>query len=169
MSKGINVYDQVHGQFGSIMEAKASELTKQAASEEPCIFLSHNHDAITLSIERGITASTDLIAFVSEKTFDSCWVPYEIGFGKRAEKYLSALRLNDIPELPSYLNIRAVRRLEGVTDLNTYLKKVKTRESGPNHFSGTLGYLRKLTEEAETDKVLPDFSSYHTLRNYLDK
>lgn len=41
MSKGINVYDQVRGQFGSIMEAKASELTKQAATDEPCIFLSH--------------------------------------------------------------------------------------------------------------------------------
>jgi hypothetical protein len=41
MSKGINVYDQVRGQFGSIMEAKASELTKQAAADEPCIFLSH--------------------------------------------------------------------------------------------------------------------------------
>jgi hypothetical protein len=31
----------VRGQFGSITEANASELTKQAASGEPCIFLSH--------------------------------------------------------------------------------------------------------------------------------
>ena len=41
MSTGINVYDRLRGKFGSIMEAKASELTKQAATNEPCIFLSH--------------------------------------------------------------------------------------------------------------------------------
>ncbi|MEI6078701.1 MAG: toll/interleukin-1 receptor domain-containing protein [Verrucomicrobiota bacterium] len=52
---------------------------------------SDNHDAITVFIERGITASSDLMACLSKDTFNSCWVPYEIGFGKRAEKYLSAL------------------------------------------------------------------------------
>jgi hypothetical protein len=41
MSKGINVYERARDQFGSIIEAKASELTKQAAANEPCIFLSH--------------------------------------------------------------------------------------------------------------------------------
>ena len=42
MSKGINVYDQVRDQFGSILEAKAADATKLAAETEPCIFLSHN-------------------------------------------------------------------------------------------------------------------------------
>src|SRR5689334_5444083 len=41
MSKGINVYDKVRGAFGSIMEAKASDLQKEGAIKSPCIFLSH--------------------------------------------------------------------------------------------------------------------------------
>jgi hypothetical protein len=77
--------------------------------------------------------------------------------------------LNDIPKLPSYLNIQAVDQLNGVEDLNAYLKKVKKREHDTHNFSGTLGYLRKLTEAAEMGKPLPSFSTYHSLRNYLDK
>jgi hypothetical protein len=48
---------------------------------------SDDHDAITLFIERGVTASSDLMACISKDTFNSCWVPYEIGFAKRAEKF----------------------------------------------------------------------------------
>jgi len=43
MSKGINVYDKVRSAFGRIMEAKASDLQKEGAIKEPCIFLSHIH------------------------------------------------------------------------------------------------------------------------------
>src|SRR5437879_1756631 len=42
MSKGINVYDKVRIAFGSINEA--AKLEKQAASDEPCIFLSHKDE-----------------------------------------------------------------------------------------------------------------------------
>jgi hypothetical protein len=128
---------------------------------------SNDHTAITLFIERGINASTDLMACISNETLHSCWVPYEIGFGKRANKYLGCLRLNDTPKLPSYLSI--VHRLNGIEDLNGYLKNVKKRKNGLHSFSGTLDYVRELTEAAEIDSVLPSFSSYHTLRNYLDR
>lgn len=130
---------------------------------------SNNHDAITVFIERGIAASSDLMTCVSKQTFNSCWVPYEIGFGKSAEKYLSALRLNDITSLPSYLNIRAVDRLNGVEELNAYLKTVQKRNYDTQNFSGNLGYLRKLTEAAEIDESFPSVSAHHSLRNFLDR
>jgi len=130
---------------------------------------SDDHDAITLFIERGIITSTDLMVCMSAETFDSCWVPYEIGFGKRDEKHLSALRLNDIPKLPSYLNIHFVDQLDGVGDLNAYLKKVKNRGHGTRHFSGSGAYSTSLREDAELKAVLPSFSSFHSLRNFLDE
>ena len=126
----------------------------------------NDHVAITLFIERGINSSTDLMAFVSKETFHSYWVPYEIGFGKRAGKNLCSLRLNDTPKLPSYLNI--VRRIDGIRDLKKYLKDVKKREHESHLFSGTRGYLALLTEEVETDDALENFSRSYSLRNYLD-
>lgn len=69
--------------------------------------------------------------------------------------------------LPSFLNIRAVRRLGGIGELNSYLKEVKYREHGTEHFSGAAGYTR-LTEQAELDAALPNLRLFHPLRNYLD-
>jgi hypothetical protein len=42
MSRGINVYEALRESFGTINESKAME--KQAASDKPCIFLSHKSD-----------------------------------------------------------------------------------------------------------------------------
>ena len=130
---------------------------------------SDNHEAITLSIERGITSSTDLIVFVSEKTFGSWWVPYEIGYGKKTDIFLSYLRLNDTPTVPSYLNISAVRHIDGIGDLCSYLKEVKYRSNSSQQFSGSRSYIQLLTEEAESNEALSNPSSYQTLRKYLDQ
>ena len=42
MSKGINVYDEVRRSFGTINESR--EMEKRAASDKPCIFLSHKSE-----------------------------------------------------------------------------------------------------------------------------
>jgi hypothetical protein len=128
-----------------------------------------NHETITMSIERGITTSTELMVFVSEETFHSWWVPYEIGYGKKAEKYLSSLRLNDTPTVPSYLNIPAVRQIDGIEDLNIYLREVHKRDSSERSTNAALRYLQSLNEDVEMDKVLTNFSGSHPLCNYLDK
>ena len=163
MSKGANIYDRVRGQVGSILEARAADLTKLAAGKDPCIFLSHKNEdkdavkaigeyiknaginiyldaedadlqkavrdrddvKITAFIERGIQYSSDVMVLVSDKTQGSWCVPYEFGFGKNGGKYLASMRLKAVANPPSYLKI--VRRLENITDLNTYLKEVQGR------------------------------------------
>ncbi|MEI7733373.1 MAG: toll/interleukin-1 receptor domain-containing protein [Verrucomicrobiota bacterium] len=128
----------------------------------------NNYEAITQSIERGITYSTDLMACVSATTFHSCWVPYEIGFAKRAKKHLCALRLNDIQNLPSYLSIQAVQKLDGISELKAYLKGVKHRRHGVRNVSATFRYMDLLTEGDETDAALENFSNTQLLHRFLD-
>lgn len=81
--------------------------------------------AITQSIERGLSFCTNVICVVSEETVNSWWVPYEIGFGKRAEKPLATLILKDTVTIPSYLEITQL--LKGTRTLNEYLIEVSKK------------------------------------------
>ena len=91
---------------------------------------SNDHKAITAAIELGISHSTDLLAYITSSTLSttssSVWVPFEIGFAKRNNNYLAALKSKDVPTLPSYLEI--VRRINGIADLNAYLQEVISRK-----------------------------------------
>ncbi|MFP3596979.1 toll/interleukin-1 receptor domain-containing protein [Chryseobacterium sp. SIMBA_029] len=91
---------------------------------------------ITESIKKGIRASTHMLVVVSEKTYKSHWVPFEIGYGhasmvdqddlREDEKTvkLSVLTLKDISQksLPDYLQVGYLIR--GTKSLNTYLSKI---------------------------------------------
>ncbi|OZQ77436.1 toll/interleukin-1 receptor domain-containing protein [Paenibacillus odorifer] len=83
--------------------------------------------AITKNIENGLTVSTNVFCIVSEKTVNSWWVPYEIGFGKRAEKGLATLTLKDTVTIPSFLEI--TRLLRGTRSLNDYLIEISNKSS----------------------------------------
>ena len=81
-----------------------------------------DHQTITKSIELGIKASTDIITIISEKTKESWWVPYEIGFGKANGKTVAAMKLKEIPSMPSFLII--ARSINGVKSLDAYLAEI---------------------------------------------
>lgn len=85
---------------------------------------SNDHKAITQCLENGITRSTHMLCFVSEKTKNSWWVPYEIGYGKSKEHGIATLLLKDVnnEDIPSYLHISDV--LKGTKSLNNYLKNL---------------------------------------------
>lgn len=94
---------------------------------------------ITESIKDGIKNSTHMIVVVSEKTYKSQWVPFEVGYGhasilnqeKLASKEdrikLSVLTLIDIAEksLPDYLQVGYV--IKGTKSLNEYISKITDR------------------------------------------
>ena len=84
-----------------------------------------DHVAITKSIELGIHASTDLMTLISEITKNSWWVPYEIGFAKSEQKYLSTLKLKSVSHIPSFLKI--TKLLKSAKDLDQYIDEVKSR------------------------------------------
>lgn len=86
-----------------------------------------NAQMITKFIEEGLEQSTHVMCLVSKSTISSWWVPYELGFGKRAAKELSTLALKDVDALPAFLSIGAV--LEGTKSLNAYLEQIASKQS----------------------------------------
>lgn len=92
---------------------------------------------ITESIKKGIRESTHMLVVVSEKTYMSQWVPFEIGYGhfaildKNLEENeqvdrirLSILTLKDISEksLPDFMQVGNI--LRGTKSLNKYISDI---------------------------------------------
>jgi hypothetical protein len=95
---------------------------------------------ITESIKKGIRESTHMLVVVSEKTYKSHWVPFEIGYGhsaildksleegiKENRIKLSVLTLKDISEknLPDYLQVAFIIR--GTKSLNDYISQITNK------------------------------------------
>ncbi|EAZ80232.1 hypothetical protein ALPR1_16424 [Algoriphagus machipongonensis] len=92
-----------------------------------------------------------MMVVVSEKTYKSQWVPFEIGYGhsaildkglqegiKENKIKLSVLTLKDISEkdLPDFLQVAYVIR--GIKSLNDYLSKVTKRLEKSSYNEGRL-------------------------------
>ncbi|GAB0157516.1 hypothetical protein CHRYSEOSP005_27940 [Chryseobacterium sp. Alg-005] len=94
---------------------------------------------VTESIKKGIRQSTHMMVVVSEKTAQSQWVPFEIGYGHASildqdrlkeetnKIKLSVLTLKDIAEkaLPDYLKVGYI--IKGTKSLNEYISKISDR------------------------------------------
>lgn len=92
---------------------------------------------ITESIKKGIRESSHMLVVVSEKTYKSHWVPFEVGYGHAAildknldendkvnKIRLSILTLKDISEktLPDFMQIGNIIR--GTKSLNQYISDI---------------------------------------------
>lgn len=98
---------------------------------------SRNPHEITESIKKGIRNSTHLLCVISEKTYKSNWVPFEVGYGhaaiidkamiegSRDQKIkLSILTLKDLSEksLPEYMQVGYIIR--GTSSLNDFISEL---------------------------------------------
>lgn len=88
---------------------------------------------ITEAIKEGIKNSTHMLVVISEKTYRSQWVPFEVGYGQSAiidskiikdRLKLSVLTLKDISEktLPDFLQIANI--ITGTKSLNEYIAQI---------------------------------------------
>src|SRR5690606_14807118 len=92
---------------------------------------------ITESIKKGIRESSHMLVVVSEKTYKSQWVPFEVGYGHAAivDKFmeegkhddkikLSILTLKNISEkiLPDFMQVGNIIR--GTKSLNEYISAI---------------------------------------------
>lgn len=99
--------------------------------------LSGDPTKITESIKKGIRASSHMLVVVSENTFRSQWVPFEIGYGhfalldktleeghKEDKIKLSILTLKNISEttLPDFMQVGNIIR--GTNSLNQYISAI---------------------------------------------
>jgi hypothetical protein len=82
---------------------------------------------VTRFVERGLARSDNLLCLVSEKTVLSWWVPYEIGFTKKAGKGIATLLFKDAVTLPAYLEIGKV--LVDIYDLKSYIQQISAARS----------------------------------------
>lgn len=95
---------------------------------------------ITESIKKGIRESSHMLVLVSEKTYKSHWVPFEVGYGhaaiidknrdendKAGKVRLSILTLKDISEksLPDFMQVGNIIR--GTKSLNEYISDITGR------------------------------------------
>lgn len=85
-----------------------------------------NNDPIkvTNAINKALDNSTHLICIISEKTKESWWVPYEIGFVSNKAPFTSEniriILIKDIEKLPDYLFL--AKRIETTIELDSFLK-----------------------------------------------
>jgi hypothetical protein len=85
-----------------------------------------NPARVTAAINNALSKSTHMIAVVSNKTKESWWVPYEIGFAAKNNSGSESIRALFIKgftqQTPEYLDI--IRKIKSTDDLDSFLKTV---------------------------------------------
>lgn len=115
-----------------------------------------DHASITAAIEIGIENSTHLLAYITEKTKDTPWVPYEVGYAKSKGRSIAAIKAKSTT-LPSFLHI--VKNIKNITELNTYLKDI------PNQKTMTEIFREQTGEATSTIKLA---NATHPLSPYIE-
>lgn len=90
--------------------------------------LAKDPHAVTESIKKGIRESTHILVIVSAVTFDSPWIPFEIGFGHAAigtqGHRLALLTLKNAADLPLPDFMRTAYDIKGTKSLNVYISSI---------------------------------------------
>lgn len=119
---------------------------------------SNDPKRVTECINKGIAQSDYILCFASKNTVKSWWwVPYEIGYGKRAEKEIATLVRKDVEYIPEYLKIEEI--LDDISDINNFIKKITSKFKLP--------IMEKYGWEFATKDYIEKSSSSHTLSKYL--
>lgn len=119
---------------------------------------------ITECIKNGIDECTHMMVVISEKTYRSQWVPFEVGYGhasildqdhlrsKDNRLKLAVLTLKDISEksLPDYLRVGHIIR--GTQTLNDYIAKITGKLEKSLLFEGRIS--SNMKENHPLDNVL---------------
>ena len=82
-----------------------------------------NNDAegVVNAIQQGLLYSSHLLCVISERTKDSWWVPYEIGFAQASNVKTASIVLKESEYLPTFLRVRNSPVFLTMTELDHYL------------------------------------------------
>lgn len=86
-----------------------------------------NANKIVECIEKALLVSTDILVLVTDKTKESWWVPYEVGFAKMGKKSIASLLLKNVSDFPDYLEIE--KKLCGLSDLKSYINEKQSLQT----------------------------------------
>lgn len=82
----------------------------------------NNAQEIVDCIERALSVSSHILVLVTNKTKQSWWVPYEIGYSKKGTKQIASILLKDVVDFPDFLQIE--KKLRGLNDLKNYIQEI---------------------------------------------
>lgn len=139
MNAGINIY----------LDTNDFKLQTAVKSNDP--------KTVTECIQQGISESDYILCFASKKTVSSWWVPYEIGYGKRAKKEIATLLRKDVEYIPDFLQIEEV--LDDISDINRFIKRITLKYQIP--------IMEKHSWEFASKDYIEKLSNSHILSKYL--
>lgn len=85
-------------------------------------------NSVVNAIRTGIENSSHMLVLFSPNTFDSMWVPWEIGYAYNSLIALNVLRLKGVPKdkLPEYLKV--VKVILDIWDLNQLISNLTKKD-----------------------------------------
>ena len=110
--------------------------------------------SVVAAIKRGMQLSTHMIVVFSNKTLESTWVPWEIGYGDASNTDIRILKMIDVKKsnLPEYMQVVIV--LYDIYDLNSFLAQIKNstteqliNEGAIRQYNSQLNKLRDSVEQ----------------------
>jgi hypothetical protein len=135
--------------FGDYIKSVGVDIYLDAEDEElKAAVDAEDHRRITEYIEVGIRNSTDVLVFLSDRTKETWWVPYEIGFGKADGKDLRCVKLKKVDcSRLSFLTIVDV--LQTRRQFARYVDEVRKRQEENEPLlerEGRVGVVTKLLD-----------------------
>lgn len=80
-------------------------------------------DSIVKSIHKGLNYSTHLLCVVTDKSKESWWIPYEIGYAQAKDKKTASIKIKTSEYLPSFLRASDSEVFNTIKELDAYLSK----------------------------------------------
>lgn len=114
---------------------------------------------VTKCIQDGIDNSDYILCITSESTINSWWVPYEVGYGKNANKKISTLIRKNVSYIPDFLKIERI--LKDISELNSFIEDITKSHHIP------LKEYFNLNKSASTGQI-QTANNNHPLANYLN-
>ncbi len=100
------------------------------------------HDAaIVKCIENGLDNSTHLLGLITENTFQSWWVPYEIGGATGRKRTCGHLVSSKVTKLPSYVKVAPL--LLDIDGLAEWVRKISPISFSKETIKAKMNYQTK--------------------------
>ena len=82
-----------------------------------------NLEGIVSSIQQGISYASHLLCIISDKSKDSWWMPYEIGFAQANGVNTASIIVKNTEYLPTYLRVKESPVFFDVEAFDSYMAK----------------------------------------------
>lgn len=113
----IELGNHIMNNFGYDIYLDIYDGTLQEADEN------NDVETIVKSIHKGLDYSTHLLCVVTDKSKESWWIPYEIGFAQAKGKKTASIKLKVSEYLPSFLRVNDSKVFYTIKELDEYLSK----------------------------------------------